>query len=338
MIKAAVFGAGTMGSHHSRVYAGIADVDFVAVADVDDTATARLAHRHRVRPYADYRILLEEEEPDLVTVAVPTRLHCEVACEAISRGVHVLIEKPLALTPAEGRQIVAGCERHGVNGMVGHIERFNPAVIEIKRRLAEEELGRVLQVHARRLSPLPGRIADVGVVLDLATHDVDVIRYLISGEVERVYAELQRRSGSEHEDLLSALLRFDSGIIGVLDVNWLSPTKVRQLTVLGEAGMYVADYLTQDLYWYKNNAASETWGALTYLRGVAEGDMVKIHLNKREPIQAEVEEFVASVREGREPTVSCREGLATLELTTRIIESGNYGRPLAGGVDGSETC
>lgn len=337
-MKAAVVGAGTMGSHHARIYAGISDVDFVAIADLDEGARARLAHRHRVRAYADYRVLLDEEEPDLVTVAVPTRLHCQVACEAIRRGVHVLIEKPLALTPDEGRTIVAECARYGVNGMVGHIERFNPAVIEIKRRLGEEELGRVLQVHARRLSPLPGRIADVGVVLDLASHDVDVIRYLISGQVQRVHAELERRSGSEHEDLLSALMRFDSGIIGVLDVNWLSPTKVRQLTVLGEAGMYVADYLTQDLYLYKNNAASETWGALTYLRGVAEGDMVKIHLNKREPIQAEVEEFVASVRDGREPAPTCSEGLATLELTTRLIESGRFGSAVPGGVAGSGAC
>ena len=326
-MRVAVIGAGTMGNHHARVYADMEDVELVGIADVNESAAAKLGHRHRATPYKDFRELLDREKPDLVSIAVPTRLHCEVACEVMGRGVHVLIEKPLAISNAEGRAIVEQAQRCGVNAMVGHIERFNPAVIEIKRRLADGALGRILQVHARRLSPYPGRIEDVGVVLDLATHDIDVIRYLIGSGVERAYAELASRSGSDCDDLLSALLRFDNGVIGVLDVNWLSPTKVRQLSVLGENGILVADYLTQDLYWYQNGAPTETWGTLAALRGVSEGDMIKIRLDKKEPIQLELREFVASVRENRPPTVPSDDALITLDLTTRLLESGRYHRP-----------
>jgi UDP-N-acetylglucosamine 3-dehydrogenase len=322
-MKAAVVGAGYMGANHARAYTELDTTELVGVADPNEETGRRLAARYRINSYSDYRRMLDEERPDVLTVAVPTVLHAQVACDAMERGIHVLIEKPLALTPEEGRKIVATAERCGVNAMVGHIERFNPAVIEIKKRLLREEIGRVLQVHARRLSPLPDRINDVGVVLDLASHDIDVIRYLLGSPVRRVHAELQQRTDSSYEDLLSALLRFENGVIGVLDVNWVSPTKVRQLGVLGESGMYLADYLTQDLYWFQNNAAAaDSYGAIRFLRGVAEGDMVKIRIDKREPLMAEVTEFISSVLEQREPVVTCRDGLATLELTTHLIEVG----------------
>lgn len=176
MIKAAVIGVGNMGRNHVRVYAEMEDVELVAVADTDEIAAQRAVHSYRVeKVYADYRDMLDQEQPDIVSIAVPTQLHSEVACEAISRGIHVLIEKPIALTQTEGQQIIDMAATHGIKLMVGHIERFNPAIAEIKRRLDRQELGRVFQVHARRLSPFPGRIQDVGVVLDLATHDIDVL-------------------------------------------------------------------------------------------------------------------------------------------------------------------
>ena len=154
MIKAAVIGVGMMGRHHVRVYAEMEDVELVAVADTDKATLQRTTRIYRVSAYTDYRDMLDREKPDVVTIAVPTQLHCEVACETMRRGVHVLVEKPLALTQAEGQRIIDMAARHKVKMMVGHIERFNPAVVEIKRRLARQELGRVFQVHARRLSPL----------------------------------------------------------------------------------------------------------------------------------------------------------------------------------------
>jgi len=327
-MRAAVIGAGVMGLHHSRVYAEMDDVDLVAVADPDTVACRRIASIYRPRVYGDYRKMLEEERPDLVSVAVPTALHVEVACETMSRGVHVLVEKPLALTVAEGREIIDAAKQFGVKLSVGHIERFNPAVMELRRRLREDELGRIFQVQARRVSPFPGRIRDVGVILDMASHDIDVIRHLVGAEVERVYAETARMAHASQEDLLSATMRFASGVIGVLDVNWLTPTKVRQLAVLGEGGMYLTDYLTQDVYWYKNTAVSDSWESLSVFRGAAEGDMVKVHFGKKEPLRAELEAFVAAVKEDLEPDVNGWDALVAVDLSLTLAESGRRNVPL----------
>jgi UDP-N-acetylglucosamine 3-dehydrogenase len=327
-----------MGTNHARVYAEMDDVELVGVADEDELAGAKVANRYRCAVYPDYNDLLDKEQPDIVTVAVPTRVHAEVAIAAMSRGINVLVEKPLALSVAEGRRIIDAAREHGVKLAVGHIERFNPAVVEIKRRLDEQELGRIFQVHARRLSPFPGRVTDVGVILDLATHDIDVMRHLLNADVERVFAETGRKAHFSCEDLLSALLRFQNGVIGVLDVNWLTPAKVRQLAVLGERGMYRADYLTQDVYWYKNRPATDSWDTLTVFRGAWEGEMVKLHFQKKEPLRAEVEEFVTAVREDREPEVSGEDGLAAIDLSMTLVESGRTSLPMAPGLSGRNAC
>jgi predicted dehydrogenase len=305
------------------------DVRLVGVADPDERTANRVARRYGCAVYADYRTLLDEAAPDLVSVVVPTKLHGTVAIEAIRRGVHVLIEKPLAPAIEEGLAIVDAAAAAGVKLAVGHIERFNPAVVEIKRRLCTEELGRIFQVHARRLSPFPGRIADVGVILDLATHDVDVMHHLLGSDVERVFAETEQKAHATCEDLVSALVRFSSGVIGLLDVNWLTPAKVRTLTVLGEGGMYVADYLTQDVYWYKNTPIGSTFEGLTVFRGAFEGDMVKIRLDKKEPLRAQLESFVRSVVDDTAPEVTGRDGLVAIDLSMTLMESGRIHLPLA---------
>lgn len=328
MIKAAVIGAGSMGYNHVRVYAQMENVDLVAVADPSTTAVQRATGGYRAERYADYREMLRREQPAIVSVTVPTEHHAEVAYEVIDRGISLLIEKPLAFTRAEGQRIIDLAARRGVKLMVGHVERFNPAIVELKRRLDRGELGRIFQVHARRLSPFPGRVSDVGVVLDLATHDIDVMRYLLGSEVERLYAETARRAHERCEDLLSGLLRFSDGVVGVLDVNWLTPTKVRQLAVLGEGGMYLADYLTQDVYWYKNSDVAGTWSTLSVFRGVGEGDMVKLHFQKKEPLRAELDELVAAVSEDREPRVNGHDGLIALDLAEQLVEAGRRRMPI----------
>ena len=328
-VNVAVLGVGSMGSSHARVYAEMDHVRLVGVADPDEATARRVARRYGCNAYADFRRLLDEQRPNLVSVAVPTRSHAAVAVEAMRRGVHVLIEKPLAPSVEEGLSIVEAALTHGVKLAVGHIERFNPAVAEIKRRLSEQELGRVFQVHARRLSPFPGRISDVGVILDLATHDIDVMHHLLGSEVERVFAEVEQKAHATCEDLISALVRFSDGVIGLLDVNWLTPAKVRTLTVLGEGGMYVADYLTQDVYWYKNTPQGGTFESLTVFRGPREGDMVKVQLDKKEPLRAQLESFVRAVTDDLEPAVTGLDGLIAIDLSMTLMESGRLHLPLA---------
>jgi predicted dehydrogenase len=327
-LKVAVLGVGSMGASHARIYAELDHVQLVGVADPAERTAARVAGRYGCAAFTDFRTLLDTQGPDLVSVAVPTRMHAAVAGEAIRRGIHVLIEKPLACSVQEGLAIVEAAASSGVKLAVGHVERFNPAVTEIKRRLAEEELGRVFQVHARRWSPFPRRVSDIGVILDLATHDIDVMHYLVGSDVERVFAETERKAHATCEDLASALVRFSNGVIGVLDVNWLTPTKVRTITVLGEGGMYVADYLTQDLYWYKNTPIGSTFEVLTAFRGAFEGDMIKIRLDKREPLRAQLESFVQVVADDGVPVVSGADGLAAIDLSMTLMESGRLHVPL----------
>lgn len=337
-VKAAVIGAGLMGANHARVYAEMEGVALVAIADPDDAACRKIANSYRPTVYADPCQLLDREQPDLVSIAVPTRLHREVALEAMSRGVHVLVEKPLTSTVEEGQEIIVAAEKYGVKLSVGHVERFNPAIREIKRRLRNQELGRIFQVHARRLSPFPYRVQDVGVILDLASHDIDVMRHLLGSDVRRLFAETEQKAHASAEDLLSALLRFENGVIGVLDVNWLTPTKVRQLSVIGEGGMYLVDYLTQDVYWYKNTAPTDDWQTLSVFRGAMEGDMVKVHLGKQEPLQAELESFVAAVVEDRVPEVSGQDALVAVDLSLALVESGRANASMSPRLPDAYTC
>lgn len=322
MIRAGVIGVGTMGRHHARVYADLPQVELAAVADVSSERTADVARRYKVRTYADYREMLAQEALNVVSVAVPTLLHREVALDVIDHGVHLLLEKPIASTVEEAREIIDRAAARSVKLAVGHVERFNPALVELKRRLDGGELARVFLIHSRRLGPLPERVRDVGVVIDLATHDLDIMRCLIPCEVETVYAETARRIHTDHEDLLSGLLHFTDGTIGVLEVNWLTPTKVRELSVTGERGMFQVNYLTQELYFYENSRADSRWESLGILTGVGEGNVIRLRVARKEPLQAELESFVEAVVADRQPVVGGEEALEVLALAHELVESG----------------
>jgi predicted dehydrogenase len=316
---------GAMGINHARVYADMAGVRLVGTADsLSDRSVPGTPH------FATMDDLLDAVSPAAVSVCVPTRSHLEVAATCLDRGIAVLVEKPLAATLAEAERLRALALASGAVCAVGHVERFNPAVLELKRRLDAHELGRVYQVRARRVGPFPQRVRDVGVVLDLAPHDIDVMRFLLGSEVVRVQAETERRIATEHEDMLSGLLRFDNGVVGVLDVNWLTPAKIRELSVLGERGMFVVDYLSRQLTFYENaSAASDdpAWAA-RHEKGVTEGPRREIPVQKREPLVTELEAFVAAVRGEAPVAVTTDDGIAALKAAHALIEAGLRGAPV----------
>ncbi len=323
--KVAVIGAGAMGRNHLRVLNDLEGAQLVGLADVDEATAQRAARPYGIPAYLDYTELLDKEKPDAVVIAVPTIMHCEVALAAISRGMHLLVEKPIAFTVEEGQEIIDAANKAGVVLTVGHIERYNPAVLELHKRLQRGELGRVFQIHARRLGPFPPRVRDVGVVIDLASHDVDIMRFLTGSEVVRIYAETARRIHTDHEDLLSGLLRFADNSIGVLDINWLTPTKIRELMVTGEKGMFLVNYLTQDLYFYENNYIKTDWDAVSNISGMSEGDMIRPRIDKTEPLRAELDRFVRAVRGETEPLVSGEDGLTALRIARGLVEAGISG-------------
>lgn len=320
-----------MGANHARVYREMPGVELVAVADVDETRLAAPSGAGAAR-YNDCRRMLDEQPIDLLTVAVPTRSHLDVAAAAIERNIPTLVEKPLAATIDEGRALRDLARRSGVLLSVGHVERFNPAVVELKRRLDAGEAGRIFQVHARRVGPFPQRVRDVGVALDLAPHDIDVMRFLLGSDIVRVHAETEQRINTDHEDMLLGMLRFANGVVGVLDVNWLTPTKIRELSVLGERGMFVVDYLGRSLTFYENDHHQHEepagWAA-RHTKGVSEGPVHRIAVEKREPLRVELEAFVAAVRTGGPAPVPPDDALAAMEAAGALVRAGEDGAGVA---------
>ncbi|MGQ9888933.1 MAG: Gfo/Idh/MocA family oxidoreductase [Aggregatilineales bacterium] len=323
MLKAAVIGVGSMGRNHVRVYREIEGVELVGVADQHAQTAAKVGATFAAPHYTDYLQMLDECKPDLVTLAVPTVLHYEIGVALIERGIHLLIEKPIARTLEEGEKLVELARKRNVVLAVGHIERFNPAVMELRRRLREGMAGRIYKLHAQRLSPYPSRIRDAGVVIDLASHDIDLMRYLMDEGIVRLYGETLKSINSDREDMFNGIIRFQSGAVGVLDVNWITPTKIRRLTITGARGMFTCDLLSQELFFYENETAPSQWDTLSVLRGVNEGNILGIRIQRHEPLAAELNDFVSAVRDNRPPTVPGSEGLETLRIALDFMRSGS---------------
>lgn len=322
VLRAAVIGVGMMGRNHARVYAQMDRACLVAAADPDTAALEPVARTYKVNVYTDYTDMLEAEKPDLVSIAVPTRLHREIAINVMKRGIHVFLEKPIAPNVEEGQEIVDCAKEKGVKLAVGHIERFNPAIIELKKQLDAGQLGRIFQIHARRVGPFPPRVEDVGVVIDLATHELNLLEYLTGSQVESVYAEIEREIHAKHEDLLTGILKFKDGTVGVLDINWLTPTKIRELSLIGERGMFSVNYLTQDLYFYENDYLNGHWEGLAIM-GVSEGRRIRHNIKRKEPLVAELESFVDAVADDKPPQIGGDEALRAVHLAERLLESGH---------------
>jgi len=323
MIKVAVIGVGSMGRNHARVYGELPEAELVAVADADGQVADKVASQFGIKAYTNYQQMLEVECPQAVSIAVPTALHEEAATAALKAGAHVLVEKPIAAMLEEGQRLIELAKRISRQLMVGHIVRFNPAMQALKQKLEDGELGRIFQIFCRRAGPFPARIRDVGVVIDLAPHDVDVMRFLTGLDPIRVFAETERRIHTEYEDLLWGMLRFPDSVVGSLEINWLTPTKIREVLVLGERGLFRVDDLTQDLYFYENaQAYGNMWPALQTLKGVSEGSMTRYALQRYEPLKAELQAFLRAVKEGAAVPVSGEDGLAALKIALALVESG----------------
>lgn len=316
-LRMGLIGLGMMGRHHARVIRETDGVELVAVADSfgDPHGVAGA-----LSPLSSVRELIEQGI-DAAVVAVPTIMHEEVALELAAAGVHTLIEKPIASDVQAAARIVEAFESNGLVGAVGHIERFNPALQSLRERIANGELGEVYQIATRRQGPFPARIADVGVVKDLATHDIDLTAWLAQSPFAAVSARTALQSGRAHEDMVAITARLENGVITNHLVNWLSPMKERLTVVTGERGAYVADTISGDLTLYENGTASTEWDSVAAFRGVSEGSVVRFAIAKREPLRVEHEAFRDAVLGLRSDVVTLREGMRNLQVAEAVIES-----------------
>jgi UDP-N-acetylglucosamine 3-dehydrogenase len=328
-IRTAVIGVGSMGRNHARVYSELAEAELVGVADADQKVAEGAGQAFQAPAFQDYRQMLDSVHPQAVTVATPTADHEEIVLAALEYGADVLVEKPIAASVTQARRLIRTAEKLNRLLMVGHIVRFNPAIRALKQKIAEGILGRIYQISTRRVGPFPPRVRDVGVVVDLATHDLDLMRYLTGLEPYRVYAETEQHIHTEHEDSLLGLLRFPDQVSGSLEINWLTPTKIREMMVLGENGLLRVDDLAQALTFYEHPAINLA-DAVDYrsVPRVGEARLTRIPVQPYEPLKAELQAFLQAVQTGGPAPVSGLDGLAALRLALALVESGQVHRSI----------
>ncbi|MCK4733928.1 MAG: Gfo/Idh/MocA family oxidoreductase [Methanophagales archaeon] len=300
MIRVGVVGVGEMGEHHVRVYNEIEDTDLVGIGDVNDRRVKDIADQYRTKAFTDYKDLLREDL-NAVSIAVPTILHKKVAIDFIREGVNCLIEKPIASSIEDAREIIKEAEKNNAKLAIGHIERFNPAVMKLKEIIEKGILGKMLLISTRRVGPFVPRITDVGIIVDSATHDIDVIRYLVGKEPVNIFV---KSGGIKNKKGDHAIVVLDFGDVSAsIEVNWFTPHKVRSLVATGTEGIAYLDYLKQEVVIYNSE-----WKMIP-------------KIERKEPLKVELEHFLECLKNNKKPLVSGYEGLKVLEIA---IKAENY--------------
>lgn len=324
VLRAGLLGLGMMGRHHARILRDVEGVELVAVADPGGDPH-RVATGLEVLSDVDALIAAGI---DIAVVAIPTRFHADAAFALADAGVHTLVEKPIADDTETGRRVAEAFRSRGLIGAVGHVERFNPALQQLRSRLAHGDAGDVYQIATRRQSSFPSRIGDVGVAKDLGTHDIDLTGWVAQSTYSSVSAQTAHKSGRDHEDMISITGRLENGIVANHLINWLSPMKERVTVVTGERGAFVADTATGDLSFYSNGTVALEWESVSTFRGVSEGDVTRFAFAKKEPLRSELEAFRDTVRGESTELSTMAEAAHTLEVVESALRSARAGGEL----------
>jgi predicted dehydrogenase len=303
LLRVGVVGIGVMGSNHARVFADLPGVALIGVADPEPKQRDLVASALRCAAFSDVEGLLAAGV-DAVSIAAPTHLHRNIALACIDRGVHVMVEKPIAPSVEDGQAIIAAARRAGVTLMVGHVERFNPAVQTIKDAIRGED---ILSIDITRVGPFPPRMSNVGVVIDLAVHDIDLIRWFTDSDIVEVQPQL-KSAVAEREDIALLQFRTASGVLAHINTNWLTPFKARSVTVATRNKYIMGDLLTRQV--------TECFG----FQPDGSYSMRHLSVGHAEPLRAELNAFIAAVATGGIPAVSGEEGVASLEIAIRCLQ------------------
>jgi UDP-N-acetylglucosamine 3-dehydrogenase len=309
-VNVGVVGVGAMGHNHVRVYTRLKNANLLAVSDLMKGTLAEVSKKYNTVGFVDYDNVLKMPEIDAVSVCVPTTYHYEVVMSAIEQGKHVLVEKPIAFTLKEAKDMVKAARKQGVKLATGHVERFNPAVLEAKKLLRDKLIGEVVSVSAKRVGPFPPRIKDVGVTIDLAIHEVDVMAYLMDSPVSKVYAHVgSRLEKCEYEDHAEIMMEFYNNAIGMLEVNWLTPYKKRQLEVTGTDGIISLDYIDQTVEIFGKNARN-------------------VRVPHHEPLMEELDSFLNAIMLDEKPKITGEDGIHALKTVLASMKSAKEKTPI----------
>ncbi|MER2014634.1 MAG: Gfo/Idh/MocA family oxidoreductase, partial [Methanobrevibacter sp.] len=306
-----VIGVGAMGENHVRVYHKMEEANLIAVSDVSERALKKIEKKYGAKGYTEYVDLLQNPDIEVVSVCVPTTFHHAVVMEAIKHKKHILVEKPIAFTLNEAEEMISAAKEAGVILSTGHVERFNPAVQKAKELIDDGVIGDIVSAFAKRVGPLPPRIKDVGVSIDLAIHDLDIMNYLFEENVTQVYGTMNSSfDDSEFEDHAEIMVSFENESTGIIEVNWLTPYKRRELELTGTAGIISVDYIKQSI---------EVFGKFAQ----------DIQIKHEEPLKCELKSFLNSVVEEKEPTITGEDGLKALKMVIAANKSSKAHRPIS---------
>jgi len=324
MLNVGVIGVGSMGKNHARVCSEIEDINLIGVSDVDKKVSKNLASRLRTKSYSNYKELISEI--DAAIVATPTNTHYDIALELLENGKHVLVEKPICDNIKKANSLLTHSEDQDLVLAVGHIERHNPAVNFVKENLETNRFGDLITITSKRVSDFPVRINDVGVIFDFGVHDIDVMRYL-SGEVVSVYAKAGKfKNNIDFEDHANIILNFENGITGVIEVNWLTPIKIRKLFLTCSKNFVEADYIAQSLT--ISSSSFKDIDEMNLFKTRIQYNIEKVSIEKKEPLKNEIEDFVLAINNHKKPLVTAKDGLMALKIAEASTKSYLEGREI----------
>ncbi len=302
-----VIGVGSMGYNHVRIYSELENAQLIAISDMVRGTLDNVSKEFNTIGYVDYDNILQIEDIEAVNVCVPTVFHHEVAMRAIEAGKHVLVEKPIASKLSEAEEMINAAKDAGVKLATGHVERFNPAVKVAKELIDSGEIGDIVTADAKRLGPYPPRIRDVGVATDLAIHDIDIFNYLFESKADTVFANMSSRlKNCEFEDHAEIMTKYKNGIFSILETNWLTPYKKRQLNITGVDGIITVDYGNQTVTLFKENDHVEN-----------------VKVENVEPLKEELRSFINSVQNDTKPEVTGEDGYEALRIVNAAMTSSN---------------
>lgn len=294
-LKVAVIGAGNMGRNHLRNYFLLPEAELAALADINPS-TKELADEFRAEHFTDYKEMLEVVKPDAVSIVVPTPLHFEIAKEVMQRGIHCLLEKPITSTVDEADELIKLAEDTKVVFTVGHIEHYNPIIIKLRELLEAKKIGKITSISCRRVGGFPAVEPKTDVIIDLAVHDIDLISLLLNKQPKKISSHGSRTHHSKKIDSAEILLDYGDAS-GYVQANWLTPVKIRTISITGSQGYLEGNYITQELELYKHNMEKiKTGDFAEFVIKMGEPEKEVIKVDFQEPLAVELKAFIANIQ------------------------------------------
>lgn len=319
-LNIALIGAGNMGRNHARIYSELPNVNLVAICDTNEKLARQLAKHYGCLAYQNHQQMLAEQQIDAVSIAVPTFLHYKIGCDVLDKNIHVLLEKPIATNLKEAREILKKAKKRNLVLMIGHIERFNPAVRRLSHLINKKRLGEIISLNIRRVGGTPPQTKNANVVMDLAIHDIDIANFLIQDLPTETHGFKSKRIINDQEDNALILLKYPNAF-AFIEVNWTTPIKIRTLDITGTKAFARLDYLEQKITLYENDYSSSIsqWKNYNeFLAKTCSTDTIQVGINKAEPLKCELEEFISAIQENREPIFPPQEAYKALEIALKI--------------------